>query len=225
MSAWVCRDPAGAPRGACWWCPAGVLAACGVPLGVSGGAVQWDGRTVPRSAPGCEVLVRVQGAVWHGGGGELEGPGRPVLCGVQPRCVGERGSTARLGWELWGLGGVESSSLPAGRSQAGGARPCCEALGSLGVTLGPWEPWVTQGQEGPTLWGHSWRGCGVGRVLYWCGHGRLGKGLGCSLPAGRGGGQGRRGSGSTVSPSCHAEMGYKQRFGKKGFNTRDGKQQ
>lgn len=65
---------------------------------------------------------------------------------MQPCCVGERGSTARLGRELWGLGGgFELSSLPAGRSQAGGARPCCEALGSLGVMLGPREHWVPQG--------------------------------------------------------------------------------
>ena len=47
VSVWVCLDPAWVPRGVCWWCPAGVLAARRVPLRVSEGAVQCGGARSP----------------------------------------------------------------------------------------------------------------------------------------------------------------------------------
>lgn len=161
MSLWVCLDPVWAPRGACWWCPAGVLAAHGVPLGVFGGCrAVWGDTAPPQCAPGCEVLVRVWGAVWHCGEGELEGAGSPALCGVQPCwCVGTQsgGGAGQHSMAGAGLGGSVLSS-PSLWGEVG--------LGGPGHAAKRWkgEPGSDSqavgapghiGTRGPVLWGCS----------------------------------------------------------------------
>lgn len=96
---------------------------------------------------------------------------------------------------------------------------------SLRVTLGLGEHRVTQAQEDPC--------CGdAADAAVLSGRCRAGLGMvawgrvsaAASLQAGEWGEVGG-GPGSTGSPPCHAEVGYKQRFGNKGFHMRGRRRQ
>lgn len=77
---------------------------------------------VRSTAPRCEVLVRVCGAVWHCEQGELDGARSLTLCGVLCGSTGWMGSgAAPVGIEA-GLGRFVPHSF------AAGTRPCCEVL-------------------------------------------------------------------------------------------------
>ena len=168
------------------------------------------------------MLVRVWGAVWHCGEGELEGAGSPTLCGVL-LC----GGTAWLGRELQGLGGVCAEQPPCGEKPGWEHQAVLRGAGkvSLGVTLGPQEHRVTQGQEDRCCGDAAGVAVMSGRCHVGVGTAAWGRGSAAAcLQAGEWGEAGG-GSGSASSPLCHAEMGYKPRFGNKGFNKRDGKRQ
>lgn len=96
--------------------------------------------------------------------------------------VGTGGGGLCQAASLWGEAGLGRPGRAAKcwKGESGGE---FGAVGALGNTA----------TRGPMLWGHSWCGHRVWEVSCWCGHSGLGKGLGLSLPVGRGEGQGGRG--------------------------------